>query len=126
MKVFDCVERFDSKVNFVDENNVFLGYDMSEDDRQEADWFIADKPRLDASFPEDSQKLLDLSGWVFDPSYFQAVSNDSVFDGGGMVIFRIVKGIREKFIHLYNIHNGYYGNGFDFIINSNVTRTGKL
>ena len=40
MKIFDG--DFD-KVNFVDENNVFVGYDLLQDCCEDANWFIADR-----------------------------------------------------------------------------------
>jgi hypothetical protein len=126
MKIFNAEEPWVEKVNFVDENNVYLGYDMSQDCCEEANWFISDtvceKP-MDRNIDE-----VDLSDWVFDTSYFkQIVSDDEyLFDGGGMVVFRIVNGENEKFIHLYNIHNGYYGHGFDFKINDKTIQSDTL
>jgi hypothetical protein len=126
MKIFDNSEPWTSKTNFVDENNVYLGYDMHQSCCENANWFISDtvceKP-MDRNHDEG-----DLSAWVFDTSYFkQIVSDDEyLFDGGGMVAFRIVNGEKEKFIHLYNVHNGYYGHGFDFKVNDQTIQSDTL
>lgn len=121
MKIFDKVERFEEKVNFVDENNVYLGYSMDQCCCENADWFIANEPS-DKIMPRTIGADADWSGWTFDPDYFRSVYNDREFDGGGMVIFRIVNGEREMFIHLYNVQNGYYGHGFTFEIDGKKVR----
>lgn len=108
--------KIDQKVNFVDENNVFLGYDLDQNCCEDADWFIADtrQTTVQARSTDDP----DLEGFVFDPSFFMEVSglpSPTYSDKEtSMVIFRIVKGDQEKFIHLFNTHNGYYLHGFTF------------
>jgi hypothetical protein len=83
--------------------------------------------------PDDGKHPDSLDGWVFDPSYFKQVdyieggSADykyNALDDGGMVIFRIVKGDQEKFIHLFNVHNGYYGHGFDMKVGQDAVHEG--
>jgi len=127
MKIFDK----DFKVNFVDENNVFLGYDMGQDCCEYANWFISGKlAECSSEYEEDHTRPDDLDGWVFDKEFFQDicyVGNDyDPLDQGGMVAFRITKGEEEAFIHLFNAHNGYYGHGFDFKIGENVIQSGGL
>lgn len=116
MKVF----KTESKVNFVDENNVVLGYDTDQHCCESAGWFISNKPvkGLILSDTTDSDNLLE---WVFDPIYCEYVSNSTEFDGGGMVIFRIVNKQESKYIHLYNCHNGYYSHGFSMNVGGIIT-----
>ena len=125
MKVFHRTEPWPSKVNFEDENNVALGYDLAQDCCEAAGWFIADEiasfPPLDSSqnfaghpnaFPQGG--VYELQGWRFDPA-FRAVITHRDFDEGKMVVFRIMNGSKaEKFIHIFNAHNGYYSHGFTF------------
>lgn len=125
MKIFNKTESWTEKVNFVDENNVYLGYDLSQSCCENADWFIWDEPCKSVPTSE-SDKSEDLTGWVFDTSFFEQVNDEREFDEGGMAIFRIVKGDREKFIHIYNSHNGYYGHGFDFKIGEDTVQSGSL
>ena len=110
MKVF----MRDSKINFVDENNVFLGYDMEQDCCEKADWFISDKQER-VPMERDCDDP-DLDGYNFDINFFIEVTA-SELDAGSMVIFRITNGANEKFIHIYNSHNGYYSHGFYFYPN---------
>ena len=107
MRIFDQTAEWPTKVNFIDENNVVLGYSLEQDCCEHADWFIADEPTfeiIDGTMP-------DLEDWVFDIKYFREFDLEW---GGGIAIFRIIRGDEEKFIHLFNVHNGYYAHGFDF------------
>lgn len=125
MKIFDQVDPWPKKVNFVDENNVALGYDLENNCCEYAEWFIADAiiteiPDYQKDLPAlKSTGIKDLAGWTFDKTYFKRVEisenekNDE-YDGGGIAIFRITNGNSEKFIHLFNCHNGYYSHGFAF------------
>jgi len=109
MKVF---ENFDDKVNFVDENNIFLGYDLEQDCCEHAGWFISNKPRKSIQ----RNKEFDLTNFRFDKKFFKSVKfkDDDEDKEGGMVIFKITDGEKELFIHLFNVHNGYYAHGFEF------------
>ena len=119
MKIFTpSNSKWDSKVNFVDENNVFLGYDLSQGCCEDADWYITATSIPNASKLE---VIPDLTNYRFDTSFFQEISESESINGideGGEVIFRITDGIDELFIHIYNAHNGYYGHGFEFINDS--------
>jgi len=123
-------EQFE-KVNFVDSNNVFVGYGLGQDCCEYADWFIDTKIHdrvVTSIFDEnlvdyDELKLKthkerrDLKGFVFDKDFYRIIEskdNDCGLDAGGMAVFRIVKGEAEKFIHIFNCHNGYYAHGFEF------------
>jgi hypothetical protein len=70
----------------------------------------------------------DLEKYIFDTSFFKQVVNEDHFDYVGMVIFRIVneESNKEKFIHIYNSHNGYYSHGFEFVDNEKMVQRGDL
>lgn len=133
MKIFtQNPDKWSEKINFVDENNVFLGYDMGQSCCEHADWFIDDKPWTE-QIPDNLdayQKTEGYEGWTFDTSYFLEVANSRVFDEGGMAIFKITKDGNEKFIDIFNSHNGYYGHGFEFHIgnepNKNMIKASGL
>lgn len=84
MKIFNRTETWSEKVNFVDDNNVVLGYDLSQRCCETADWFIADvpteTPMQRADTPDGTPE--ELFGWNFDPIYFREVSGSSEFDEG--------------------------------------------
>ena len=126
MKVFNApTGHYNEKVNFVDENNVFLGYSMASNCCETFGWFVADKPQ-DNIVERKEDDIPNLDGFAFDPTYFKEVKNSNIFYEGMMVIFRIVKGGEEKFIHLFNCQNGYYGHGFEFKVGQEISKKGYL
>lgn len=125
MKVFYKGDKYNSKVNFVDENNVFIGYDEYDDCCSDGGWFISDKKDdwLQESFKEQA---MEIPGFIFDTKYFNEISHNEHTDSGGVVQFRLFKDSEEKFLTLYNCHNGYYGKGFDFKICDEIIKEGTL
>lgn len=131
MKIFNNKEPWKEKVNFVDENNVVLGYDMSSQCCESFGWFIADRvvfnmkdySTLDKTFDDD-----DYTDWRFDPQFFQSGESLESYDIESMAIFRIVNQTtgESRYIHLYNLHNGYYSHGFDFTQSDKTIQSGSL
>lgn len=124
MKLFYDSPVGSSKVNFVDENNVFVGYDLDRQCCENADWFISNDKE---STPPDILNKLEseLEGYVFDPEFFE----EKVFGedcDGKFAIFRIVKGKDEKFIHLFNVQNGWYWHGFILKIDGVVIKKDSI
>ena len=128
MKIFDDPKSWDTKVNFVDENNVVLGYDMSASCCEEFGWFIKDKPSTER--PEADNHILEgMEGYVFDPDFFMGETidpDDYPESDEHIVIFRITDGTNEKFIHLYNMHNGYYSHNFHLDVKGETIKEGDL
>jgi len=128
MKIFDR----DKKINFVDDNNVFLGYDMNLDCTEKAGWYIGDRednslngiirnPAYEIKSEEYEDRIEDyndeLEYYIFDTNYFKEYKFTK--DSGNIsskAIFRIINTItnNQKFIHLYNLQNGWYCHGFEF------------
>jgi hypothetical protein len=111
------------KINFVDKHNVLVGYDMAQCCCEHADWYILDKIESDTTLSGFSG---DLEDYNFDPFFFQKVDGD--YDCGGMIVFKLIneKNGDEKYLHLFNIHNGYYGHGFEVSIDNKIVRQGGL
>ena len=61
-----------------------------------------------------------------DPTYFSEASQEAGLEIGNIVIFRIVNGDQEKFLHLYNVHNGYYSHNVEFTNNNETLHHGDL
>ena len=146
MRIFEK----DGKHNFVDENNVYVGYDSYQSCCENANWFIASSilekipdAFFDGNVDENSCKKnsslknemvaawqqifkpTDLDGYVFDIDFFKELSY-SHLDGGGAVAFRLINQDKEKFLHLFNSHNGYYGHGFSMNVSNKEIREGNL
>ncbi len=125
MKIFNRTEPWEEKVNFIDEYNVFLGYDLSEHCCETSGWFICDK--VVEVIPEYSYEphtlsiydiYTDITEYRFDIKYVKYVHDNG--NERYLVIFRIINGSDELYIHLYNCHNGYYHHGFDFKQGENI------
>jgi len=97
------------KVNFVDNNNTVVGYDLSQDCCEHAGWYISEGKHTDDN---DKRDIPDVEDYAFDRAFFEQVEGADV-DAGGMVRFRLVAdGEPDLFLHIFNSHNGYYGHGF--------------
>lgn len=121
MKIFDR----DGKINFVDDNNVFVGFDNHQDCCESFGYYLTKEiPQRPAGEDHNARyeyKPNDLSltdeeinGYLFDPTFFKQLSNEELYtEDGGAVCFRLTKSDKsELFLTLYNCHNGYYGHGF--------------
>lgn len=123
MKIFHK----DMKVNFVDENNVLVGFETDQCCCECADWYFNDTPTLDLKNNLGHCEDRNLLNYRFDKRYFIKVDDELIklinpadkayrFDGGGMVIFWLTNIVDRTslYLHLYNVQNGYYGHGFEF------------
>lgn len=69
----------------------------------------------------------DWDGFVFDPDYFhQPDGLPDSWDETGIAIFKMVRGLEVQYLHLFNIHNGYYAHGFSFQKGDTVIEGGSL
>lgn len=128
MNVFsDDNSSWESKVNFVDINNVFVGYDLEQQCCETAGWFVADRVMSD-SFPAISE--YDLEPYVFDKNFLEdsfSVNKDSTARYNDRVVFRLVApDLPDLYLHLFNVHNGYYSHGFVAKSNDEVIAKGYL
>jgi len=123
MKIFKDNKKYGEKVNFIDDNNVFVGYDLSQDCCEHADFYISEK---EESGIIENKITEGLETYNFDTEYFKEVA---YFDGdaGGIARFRLVaKDKPDLFLHLFNSHNGYYSHGFTAKIGDLAWKEGLL
>lgn len=99
--------------NFIDENDIFVGYDTSSSCCEYADWFIADEPTpYNDKLVGIHARGFDVEGYVFDILIDTKVEvpPGSNLDEGGIVAFRMIHAEKPPlYLHLFNSHNGYYG-----------------
>lgn len=106
------------KVNFIDRNDTFIGYDTRTLCCEYADWFLSykkDKKLTESDMRGDwtPQKDLDVSGYCFDTGYFEEYDY--------RVQFRMKKkGAPNIYLNLFNCHNGYYYHGFTAQVNGEI------
>lgn len=124
-------DMWDKKVNFVDTNNVLVGYDTYQSCCEDAGWYITNMVS-----PYDTRAVVenyDLGGYVFDPGF--CVKGSEVFgdlntgglDEGDQVFFAMVHPEKETlFLCLFNSHNGYYSHGFTMTVGGDAVAGGSL
>lgn len=118
MKIFENNEKYEvCKINFVDQNNVLLGYDMEQRCCEDAGWFISDGLPNSVGDKKIIMKDEDLQDYYFDIDFKSVRRKVNEFEKGGIISFRITDGENEKFINIFNAHNGYYSHGFTFKAN---------
>jgi len=105
-----------NRINFVDDNNVLVGFDNESSCCENFGWSITSDVLGDRFDYADEGDTLD---YHFDPKFYQygAVGTDYP-DEGLSITFRLISddGEEDLYLHLWNYHNGYYGHGFNFQI----------
>lgn len=84
MKIFEKEDR----VNFIDENNVLVGFDIYQCCCEDFGWFIDQEK----SKTIKEHTNIDVSNYVFDTNFFEKIENCDEYEGGGIVIFKLVNG----------------------------------
>lgn len=112
MRIFEGSDSsWGTKVNFVDDNDTYIGYDTSQCCCEDAGYFISDSIK-DYNRSEDYSQAcgFDLSEYYIDRDFL--IDGNGQLDGGGMVIFRLMCNKKiPLYLHIYNSHNGYYSHG---------------
>lgn len=129
MKVFEeSMNTYPTKVNFVDKNNVFVGYDLDQQCCEDAGWYLSYE--IGGPHIKDWNNLrgVNISRYVFDIEFFEDISSESEYtEEENTVVFKLIKdGSPDIFLHLYNTHNGYYGHGFVVKHGGEKVQTGIL
>lgn len=114
MKVFERGR----KINFVDDNNVLVGFDYHQSCCEDFGW------QLTRAFPtacgEEGDQGIDPDGFQFDTTYFVLGVPGVDSRDGCEVVFRLTKATEEIFLTLWNHHNGYYSHGFEMTPGDNL------
>lgn len=112
MRIFNT----DYRMNFVDNNNVFVGWDDSSHCCERHDWEL-EPSNLTSEELED---------YNWDPEFFEEDSSGAS-ECGGLVRFRATNSEGEElFLTLSNYHNGYYSHGFTMHGGQGVIHYGSL
>ena len=138
MKIFDEVEGpWSSKVNFVDDHNVVIGYDTDQCCCEDAYWFIhrelifdnpTYKERNKSTLLElmrDSKVPEDLTKHYIDTEFCK----EEDLDYGNVAVFLLkdmTGRVDSYYLYLVNCHNGYYSHGFTVEHNGTEIRSGSL
>ncbi len=114
------------RINFVDDQNVFVGFDFSSGCCEEFGYKITNVPPVNSNHLESldciaGDFIVEFPGYNFDTKYI--VQDSFGDDSGSYATFKCVNESGEVlFISIWNDHNGYYGHGFDMVIDQNGTK----
>lgn len=136
MKYFDSDKDnfWGSKINFADENNVLVGFDFGSSCCENFGWYVDNqvnfKDRKNSIICDNTLSSVidkELEGWVFDKEFLEEHdSGEDYYAVHRVAVFRMIKGDQERFLHLYNDHNGYYGHGFQFAVDGQYIKKGII
>ncbi len=98
------------RINFIDDNDNFVGFDFEKDCCENFGWHVANEMTEVAPDNEPS-----LDGFRFDTTVEpQNIEIDDEDDCGGTVVFKCVNDAGDVlYLHLSNVHNGFYSHGWD-------------
>ena len=131
------------KTNFVDEDDVLVGFDTSQLCCEDFGWFLtATQPtedNIDDLRDGHTETSEDHPNWYFDREYFDELSGEFNYDA--FAVFKLVhrrqendarmrqrerNAPRHMYLVLFNSHNGYYSHGFEVTVGGQTLRTGSL
>lgn len=136
LKIFDRVKDFEDRCNFVDDNNVVVGYETSQKCCEYCNHYFTENfpPNVDDDVLKGDDLRRTLSDEIckdlsFDPNFFME-DNGGIAHNAFYVVFRLVQrspgSPKFWYLVLYNLHNGYYGHGFDMTIGDKKHREGGI
>ena len=128
MRIFEDGENWGRRINFVDDNNVLVGYDWESQCCEGFDYLLSYTPG-----PRDEDTDIDHEGYNFDVAYDEdsddkaPTEDKDEYDYGNDVTFRLSKEDKPYiYLVLTNSHNGYYSHGFDMKKDDKIIQSGAL
>lgn len=110
MKVFN----YGGSINFIDENDVFLGYELSTSCSEFADYklFYDRKGKKEVTYKNYDELNDILDGYFFDITFMVSFYDDKNTKSN-IALFRLINESNNSiYLGLSNRHNGYYVHGF--------------
>lgn len=128
MKIF----KKDYKINFVDENNVLVGFDSMQNCCESFGWFFTDTYEKDRPILPLREENYNFEEFVFDPDFFETSSlgfdyANNYLETSGAVFRLVHKRLKNRiYLILFNSHNGYYSHDFRVDVGGKKTLEGSL
>ena len=134
MKLVVCKkDPWGHSINFVDENNVLVGFEAYQSCCESWGWRIEDDKGEPIEEPLGGGRLrmeTDLSDYRFVADRMPELREQTPViedDCGGELYFRLVADKkRDRYLVLYNYHSGYYAHGFTFKDGDKILEEGAL
>ena len=116
MKVFEKSENgpWGNRLNFIDKNNVVVGYDYESSCCESFSFTVTNKEYLSGEISDDI--IVNIDDVNNENLYFDTSYNVNVEDEDREVyrtVFKILGCDTDLFLILENCHNGYYSHGFE-------------
>jgi len=118
-----------NKVNIVDENNVFVGYDFEHSCCENFGYYFTKKLPTTKDDPlKEDQKSCNFrhEEYQFDTKFFLELNGEKYDEGGAVVFLLKNKWGSKVYLVLYNCHNGYYSHGFEMFVGDKKLRDGDI
>ena len=116
MKIFDK----DGKYNFVDQNNVLVGFDSYANCCENFGYFFSTE--IPQNIPQNTNdgdgQPANLDSFNFDPSFIE--------HGNEMETFKLTNWNDTVYLTIFNSHNGYYSHGFKMLVDGQVIFHGNI
>jgi len=100
----------DGKINFVDENDIFIGFDYEQDCSESFGYYFTNMNPSEIEFDNECRTVEGIKDYVFDPTFFKEIKGCDPEDNAA--VFMMVNDKDVKYLVIYNSHNGYYSHGF--------------
>ena len=136
MKIFTPENSFPDKVNFVDKNNSFVGFEIGGRCCETYGWFVARKiPMTKEEFKNQYEinpnPTLGYENYTFDCELAIPEGYDKVFDNESLsyAVFSLSEphpNYNKIYLIIFNEQNGCYSHGFEFNIHDELKGEGKL
>lgn len=103
-----------NKVNFVDSDNRFVGYDLDQQCCEQASWFLTSQDPSLPGFVKDTEQQTVPAENTYLFLDVPPADVSRIVDGGAMSFGLMDKEGGRMFLVIYNAQNGYYSHGFEW------------
>lgn len=117
MLIQEHTKEWPTKVNFIDEIGVFVGYDTEQLCCEKVGFFFSDEyPNIENIQDYIYSDIPTVDDYMFCTDFFknETYDIDNFNESTELAIFKLVHETKEpKYLILYNSHNGFYTHGFE-------------
>lgn len=118
-------------VNIIDNNDVYVGYNLAQDCSEEASFFFAkslDSPIKKLTTTDIEKEFPTLDNFFFDTNFFKSSEEENnihiknSYGDEYFVVFKLCNENDAIYLFLTNCHNGWYSHFFELIDKKNNKR----
>lgn len=108
-----------SSINFIDKNDVYLGYETEQSCCEDAGYAVLVEPTKYEELTSSHHLPIEtVEGYIFDTSFDTLYHYSDCLDKGQQLTYKLIsEGKPDLYLTVYNSHNGYYSHGIESNIN---------